>query len=91
MLPVGLSPTAQAFLVICAADIFLGYHSEEGWDVLCEMVAEHYGFHPSIDSIHVFVAIFPVTIDCLFKYWLFMSYNQFGVTTWVAFKTMDRH
>ncbi|XP_059460943.1 chloroplast envelope membrane protein isoform X2 [Corylus avellana] len=39
-----ISDTGKAFLIILITDIFLGYHSESGWQTLLEIIVEHYGF-----------------------------------------------
>ena len=37
-----MSQTAKAFVLILAADVLMGYHSEEGWTAGLELMAEHY-------------------------------------------------
>ncbi|MFM7170946.1 MAG: proton extrusion protein PcxA, partial [Cyanobium sp.] len=39
----GLSDSAKAFALILFTDIFVGFHSPEGWTVLLDGVAEHLG------------------------------------------------
>ncbi|GFP84458.1 chloroplast envelope membrane protein [Phtheirospermum japonicum] len=39
-----VTDTGKAFLIILITDIFLGYHSESGWETLLEIIVEHYGF-----------------------------------------------
>lgn len=39
----GLSDIAKAVMIILIADTLLGYHSEEGWTGLIELVVGHYG------------------------------------------------
>ncbi|XP_030942844.1 chloroplast envelope membrane protein isoform X2 [Quercus lobata] len=38
-----ISDTGKALLIILITDIFLGYHSESGWQTLLEIIVEHYG------------------------------------------------
>ncbi|ONK70637.1 uncharacterized protein A4U43_C05F35810 [Asparagus officinalis] len=38
-----ISDTGKAFLIILITDIFLGYHSESGWQALVEIILDHYG------------------------------------------------
>lgn len=38
----GMSQTGKAFILILAADVLMGYHSEEGWTASLELLAEHY-------------------------------------------------
>uniref|UniRef100_A0A7I3ZY05 Chloroplast envelope membrane protein n=1 Tax=Physcomitrium patens TaxID=3218 RepID=A0A7I3ZY05_PHYPA len=65
-----ISDTGKAFIIILLTDIFLGYHSESGWETVSEMVLEHYGIEVSQAAIYIFVAIVPVTIDACFKLWV---------------------
>ncbi|KAF8053425.1 hypothetical protein N665_1415s0003 [Sinapis alba] len=52
-----ISDTGKAFLIILiTTDIFLGYHSESGWETLLEIIMEHYGlelfkFLPRVSNI----------------------------------------
>jgi hypothetical protein len=65
-----ISDTGKAFTIILLTDIFLGYHSESGWETVSEIVLDHYGFEVSQAAIYIFVAIVPVTIDACFKLWV---------------------
>lgn len=38
----GMSQTGKAFILILAADVLMGYHSEEGWTAGIELLSEHY-------------------------------------------------
>lgn len=87
----GLSDTAKAFVIISFADIFLGYHSEEGWRTLIALISEHYGFEPDPNPVSIFVAVVPVTIDTFFKYYLFINLNKISPATVATLKYMDRH
>lgn len=87
----GMSDTAKAFIIISFADIFLGYHSEEGWRTVINLVSDHYGFEPDADPVSIFVAIVPVTFDAFFKLFLFINLNRMSPATVVTLKSMDRH
>lgn len=41
--------------------------------------------------IYTFVAIVPVTMDALFKYWIFKGLNRKNPAAAVTLKNMDRH
>ena len=66
---VGLSDIAKAILIILVADTSLGYHSEEGWTALTDLVLSHYGLEAEQRSIVLFVGIIPIAIDVAFKWW----------------------
>eukprot|EP00884_Botryococcus_braunii_P015404 jgi/Botrbrau1/2547/Bobra.0079s0034.1 len=87
----GLSDTAKAFLIIAGTDVFLGYHSEEGWTALIHLVTKHYGYEVEEAPIYVFVGIVPVVMDAFFKLWIFKGLNRQNPAAAVTLKTMDRH
>ncbi|KAI5077814.1 hypothetical protein GOP47_0007638 [Adiantum capillus-veneris] len=86
-----VSDTGKAFIIILLSDIFLGYHSESGWETLVEIVLEHYGFEADKASIYLFVAIVPVTIDACFKLWVFRFLTRLSPSAAATFKEMQRH
>jgi len=87
----GLSDIAKALAIILIADTLLGYHSEEGWTGLVDLVLGHYGLEISEGPIIIFVAVVPVAIDVLFKYWIFIGLNKISPGAVVTIKQIDRH
>ncbi|GLI63101.1 hypothetical protein VaNZ11_006005 [Volvox africanus] len=87
----GLSDIAKAVGIILVADTLLGYHSEEGWHGLIELVLGHYGIEPSEEGVVIFVGIVPVVIDVFFKYWIFIGLNRISPGAVVTIKQVDRH
>ncbi|RWW64372.1 hypothetical protein BHE74_00028388 [Ensete ventricosum] len=65
-----ISDTGKAFLIILITDIFLGYHSESGWQVLVEIILDHYGLDVDEAAITIFICSFPVMIDACVKLWV---------------------
>lgn len=65
-----ISDTGKAFIIILLTDIFLGYHSENGWETIVELFLDHYGLEVEQHSIYIFVSTVPVTIDAVFKLWV---------------------
>ncbi|RRT65560.1 hypothetical protein GW17_00005230 [Ensete ventricosum] len=65
-----ISDTGKAFLIILITDIFLGYHSESGWQALIEIILEHYGLEVDKAAITIFVCSVPVVIDACVKLWV---------------------
>lgn len=53
----GLSDIAKAVMIILIADTLLGYHSEEGWTGLIELVAGHYGMEAEEEAMVIFVGV----------------------------------
>ncbi|CAI0628155.1 unnamed protein product [Linum tenue] len=65
-----VTDTGKAFMIILITDIFLGYHSESGWETLLEVFVEHYGLQVDPSTITIFVCFVPVVIDACVKLWV---------------------
>lgn len=87
----GLSDIAKAVLIILVADTLLGYHSEEGWTALIEVVLGRYGIEPEEGPVVIFVGVVPVVIDVFFKFWIFSGLNKISPSAVVTIKQLDRH
>ncbi|MCW5317776.1 proton extrusion protein PcxA [Nostoc sp. KVJ3] len=85
----GLSDSAKAFLIILFTDIFVGFHSPDGWEVLLEGVAEHLGLPASRNAIFLFIATFPVILNTIFKYWIFRYLSRLSPSALATLKEMD--
>ncbi|NJP12158.1 MAG: hypothetical protein HC866_24060 [Leptolyngbyaceae cyanobacterium RU_5_1] len=85
----GLSDSAKAFILILLTDIFVGFHSPHGWEVLLEAVAGHLGIAASRTGIFFFIATVPVVLDTIFKYWLFRHLSRMAPTTLATYKEMN--
>ena len=46
------------------------YHSESGWQVLVEIILDHYGLDVDEAAITIFICSFPVMIDACVKLWV---------------------
>lgn len=85
----GLSDSAKAFIIILFTDVFVGYHSPHGWEVLVNNTLEHFGFPRNEDFINMFIATFPVMLDTVFKYWIFRYLNQISPSAVATYKNMN--
>ncbi|OUL26767.1 proton extrusion protein PcxA [Nostoc sp. T09] len=85
----GLSDSAKAFLIILFTDIFVGFHSPHGWEVLLEGFAEHLGLPANRSAIFLFIATFPVILDTIFKYWIFRYLSRLSPSALATFKEMN--
>lgn len=85
----GLSDTAKAFLIILFTDIFVGFHSTHGWEVLLENGLRHFGLPENRDFIFLFIASFPVILDTVFKYWIFRYLNQVSPSAVATYHNMN--
>ncbi|XP_020582774.1 chloroplast envelope membrane protein isoform X2 [Phalaenopsis equestris] len=68
-----ISDSGKAFLIILITDIFLGYHSESGWQALIEIILDHYGLEVDQAAITIFISTFPVFIDASVKLWMLIE------------------
>ena len=85
----GLSDSAKAFGIILFTDIFVGFHSTHGWEVLLESMANHLGVAPNHSAISVFIATVPVMMDTVMKYWIFKYLSQMSASTVATLKEMN--
>nr|YP_010471139.1 chloroplast envelope membrane protein [Synarthrophyton patena]UVF62968.1 chloroplast envelope membrane protein [Synarthrophyton patena] len=85
----GLSDTAKAFLIILFTDIFVGFHSPHGWEVVIEAILRHFGLPESRDFIFVFISTFPVILDTIFKYWIFKYLNKISPSAVATYRNMN--
>jgi CemA family len=85
----GLSDSAKAFLIILFTDIFVGFHSPHGWEILLEGLAEHLGLPANRSAIFLFIATFPVILDTIFKYWIFRYLSRLSPSALATLKEMD--
>jgi hypothetical protein len=85
----GLSDSAKAFAIILATDIFVGFHSPEGWTVLLDGIAHHLGLPAKQNFIMLFIATFPVVLATIFKYWIFRYLNRVSPSSVATLRNMN--
>jgi hypothetical protein len=85
----GLSDSAKAFAIILFTDIFVGYHSPEGWTVLLSGIATHFGLPARENFIFLFIATFPVVLATVFKYWIFRYLNRVSPSSVATLRNMN--
>ena len=85
----GLSDSAKAFVIILFTDIFVGFHSPEGWTVLLEGISEHLGLPAQQKFIDLFIATFPVILATIFKYWIFRYLNRVSPSSVATLRNMN--
>jgi hypothetical protein len=84
-----LSDSAKAFILILSTDIFVGFHSPHGWEVILENLSRHLGLPESRDFNFLFIATFPVILDAVFKYWIFRYLNRSSPSAVATYKNMN--
>ena len=85
----GLSDSAKAFAIILFTDVFVGFHSPEGWTVLLNGVAHHLGLPARDNFIMLFIATFPVVLATIFKYWIFRYLNRVSPSSVATLRNMN--
>lgn len=85
----GLSDSAKAFVIILFTDMFVGFHSPHGWEVILEGVSRHLGLPENRQFIFLFIATFPVILDTVFKYWIFRYLNRSSPSAVATYKNMN--
>ncbi len=85
----GLSDSAKAFVIILFTDMFVGFHSPEGWDVLLSSTSRHFGLPENDSFIKLFIATFPVILDTVFKYWIFRYLNRISPSAVATYRGMN--
>jgi hypothetical protein len=85
----GLSDSAKAFAIILFTDIFVGFHSPEGWTVLLGGIANHLGLAARENFIMLFIATFPVVLATIFKYWIFRYLNRVSPSSVATLRNMN--
>jgi CemA family len=85
----GLSDSAKAFLIILLTDMFVGYHSPHGWEIILEGLARHLGLPENREFNFLFIATFPVILDTVLKYWIFRYLNRISPSSVATYKNMN--
>ena len=85
----GLSDSAKAFLIILLTDMFVGYHSPHGWEIILEGIARHLGLPENREFNFLFIATFPVILDTVLKYWIFRYLNRISPSSVATYKNMN--
>ena len=85
----GLSDSAKAFVIILFTDVFVGFHSPHGWEIVLEGVSRHFGLPENRQFIFLFIATFPVILDTVFKYWIFRYLNRSSPSAVATYKNMN--
>jgi hypothetical protein len=85
----GLSDSAKAFLIILFTDMFVGFHSPHGWEIILESIGRHFGLPENRDFNFLFIATFPVILDTVLKYWIFRYLNRISPSAVATYKNMN--
>ena len=85
----GLNDSTKAFFLILVTDIFVGFHSPKGWEVVLDKLSHKFGLSVPEESVMIFVATFPVLLDTIFKYWIFRYLNRLSPSAVATYHDMN--
>jgi hypothetical protein len=84
-----LNDPTKVFLFILVTDMFVGFHSAEGWEVILEGLAHHFGIPESKVLIYGFIATVPVILDSCVKFWIFNYLTRYSPSTSAIYERMN--
>nr|AIN75586.1 chloroplast envelope membrane protein [Campanula americana] len=71
-----LNDTTKALSILFLADLFLGFHSTRGWELIISSVSKDFGFVPNDQILSCLLWLLPIFLDSIFKYWVFYYLNR---------------
>lgn len=84
-----LSDPVKVFLFILITDMFVGFHSAEGWEVLLQSIAYHFGLPENKVIINTFIATVPVMMDSVIKFWIFTYLTRYSAAASAIYERMN--
>jgi hypothetical protein len=84
-----LNDPTKVFMFILITDMFVGFHSAEGWEVILEGIAHHFGLPESKVMINGFIATVPVFIDACVKFWIFSYLTRYSPAASAIYERMN--
>ena len=84
-----LNDPTKVFLFILLTDMFVGFHSAEGWEVILEGIIHHFSLPESKVFINGFIATVPVIIDACIKFWIFSYLTRYSPSTSAIYERMN--
>lgn len=85
-----LNEISKCFFLVFFLDLFVGFHSSKSWEIFLYYILEHFGFqiYQNQNLIALFISIFPVFLDTIFKYFIFFYLNRISPSTVVTYQAM---
>lgn len=84
-----LSDPAKVFLFILLTDMFVGFHSAEGWAVILNGIGAHFGLPENEAAVGLFIATVPVILDSCIKFWIFSYLTRFSPSSSAIYERMN--
>nr|YP_010121280.1 envelope membrane carbon uptake protein [Sisyrinchium angustifolium]QRC77895.1 envelope membrane carbon uptake protein [Sisyrinchium angustifolium]WDW31750.1 envelope membrane carbon uptake protein [Sisyrinchium angustifolium] len=84
-----LSDTIKAFSILLVTDLWIGFHSTRGWELVIGSIYNDFGLAHNDQIISGLVSTFPVILDTIVKYWIFYFLNRVSPSLVVIYHSMN--
>nr|YP_010386928.1 cloroplast envelope membrane protein [Pleione scopulorum]UPO66771.1 cloroplast envelope membrane protein [Pleione scopulorum] len=84
-----LSDTIKAFSILLVTDLWIGFHSTHGWELMIGSIYNDFGLVQNDQIISGLVSTFPVILDTIVKYWIFHFLNRVSPSLVVIYHSMN--
>lgn len=84
-----LSDTIKAFSIILVTDLWVGFHSPNGWELIINSFYNDFGFAHNEQIISSLVSTFPVILDTIVKYWVFRYLTNVSPSLVIIYHSMN--
>nr|YP_010435476.1 chloroplast envelope membrane protein [Viridantha ignesiae]YP_010913252.1 chloroplast envelope membrane protein [Viridantha plumosa]YP_010916593.1 chloroplast envelope membrane protein [Viridantha tortilis]UTA94692.1 chloroplast envelope membrane protein [Viridantha ignesiae]WIL89441.1 chloroplast envelope membrane protein [Viridantha plumosa]WIL92870.1 chloroplast envelope membrane protein [Viridantha tortilis] len=84
-----LSDTIKAFSILLVTDLWIGFHSTHGWELIIGSFYNDFGLAHNDQIISGLVSTFPVILDTIVKYWVFHYLNRVSPSLVVIYHSMN--
>nr|YP_009431059.1 chloroplast envelope membrane protein [Aphyllanthes monspeliensis]AEX96172.1 chloroplast envelope membrane protein [Aphyllanthes monspeliensis]ASW26495.1 chloroplast envelope membrane protein [Aphyllanthes monspeliensis] len=84
-----LSDTIKAFSILLVTDLWIGFHSTHGWELMIGSIYNDFGLAHNDQIIFGLVSTFPVILDTIVKYWIFRFLNRVSPSLVVIYHSMN--
>nr|QXO05163.1 chloroplast envelope protein [Rhomboda lanceolata] len=84
-----LSDTIKAFSILLVTDLWIGFHSTHGWELMIGSIYNNFGLAENDQILSGLVSTFPVILDTIVKYWIFHFLNRVSPSLVVIYHSMN--
>nr|YP_009537380.1 envelope membrane protein [Dioscorea preussii]AYM33478.1 envelope membrane protein [Dioscorea preussii] len=84
-----LSDTIKAFSILLITDLWIGFHSTHGWELMIGSVYNDFGLAHNDQIVSGLVSTFPVILDTIVKYWIFHYLNRVSPSLVIIYHSMN--
>ncbi len=86
----GLNDVTKVFIFMLITDMFVGFHSVEGWEVILNTMFQHFGLPENQNFNYIFIATVPVIIDTVLKLLIFNYLTRKSPTSIAILEKMNQ-